>query len=334
MANDAYHVAVHGEPHGPFARATTAANIGGRSVPASGPFSRADIIDLINRGSVSPDTSIWCEGLDNWAPASSFFEFSGHFTARSAAPAITLSLPAAPTPLDVSQAVQDGLAAFRRTPGRAMVGALVYGAAVYLTTYAIFSRFPTGDPESVATPSTAVLAPWMLVLLIAGVVLRAGFCLFTLQLLRGHGASAGLVFAGLNPRNLVMLVPYALLYGAAVAGGMLLLIVPGLFAAVGFSLGFYILMDSKLGPFGAMRASWRAVATLGWGRVFLVYLVSFLGVLILSLFAEGIAMAVRTPVVGEALQLIVIAPWTAATTLVIAAVYEQARQNQERTQRA
>lgn len=296
---------------------------------ARGPFSRADVLDMIADGTVGPDTRVWRKGMDDWAAAASFVEFAGHF-ARAAPPAAPApaALRAPPQRLDLRRAVDDAVAAFRRAPWRAWVGGAVYVLSVFLANSAAFQRLAIGGGEAAAVPGAAEVAPWLIGLLVVAVVLRAGFCLFTLRLLRGDAASPALVFAGLG--RLAALVPFALLYGAAVFCGMLLLVIPGIFAAVVFSLGFYVIMESRLGPIAAMQASWRAVMALGWWPVFAVYLVSFLGIMVLAVFSGAVGLALGAPLAGEIVQLALVAAWTAATSLVIAAVYEQARRNQDR----
>ncbi len=300
-----------------------------------GPLSRAEVIGMIGKGAVRPDTRVWRAGMEDWAAASSFVEFAGHFASReaSAQPPAAQPLPRTPTPrpLDLGRAVEDGVAAFRRAPWRACAGALTYVLPVFAVNSLLVFRLSVGGGEA-AAPSTAEVALWLMGMLIVAVVLRAGLCLFTLRLLRGDAASPALVFAGVA--RIVVLAPYALLYGAAVFGGMLFLILPGIFLAVVFSLGFYIIMESRLGPLAAMRESWRAVMTLGWWPVFAVYLVSFLGVIALALISGVVGFMFGAPLFGEIAQVVFVAGWTAVTALVIAAVYEQARQNRERASSA
>ena len=349
-----YHVALEGRPQGPL--------------------SRAEVIAMIARGAVEADTLVWRSGMAEWAAASSFVEFAGHFAARAADKAPPVSQPQTrPAPsappraasarrLDIGRAVEDGIAAFRRAPGRSCAGAALYVLTVVAANSALFARFlapgageqgavrgggesgagesgagipgagnpgagnpGAGDPLA-APPAMVELLPWLVGLLVVAVVLRAGFCLFTLRVLRGEAASPALVFAGLA--RLPALVPFALLYGASVFGGMMLLVVPGIFVAVAFSLGFYIMMESRLGAVAAMRGSWRAVMALGWWPVFSVYLVSFLGIIALTLLSGAVGFLLGAPLAAQVVQLLLVACWAAVTALVIAAVYEQARRNE------
>ena len=297
-----------------------------------GPFTRAGIIDAIARGEIDPDTKLWRKGMADWAKASSFVEFAGHFTAREVAaappPANRAADGPAPTPrrLDMGRAVEDGLAAFRRDPWRACAGAGLYVMTVFAANVSLLSRLPLPGVESPEPPPGGiVIVPWLLGLLVVAVILRAGFCLFTLRLLRGEAVSPAVVFSGL--RRFVVLIPFALFYGVAVFAGAMLMILPGIFLAVAYSLAFYIIMDGRTMPISAMRLSWRAVMALGWWSVFAVYLVSFLGVIALTLVSGVVGFLFGAPVAADIAQLVLVAAWAAVTALVIAAVYEQAKRN-------
>lgn len=311
----AYHVAVDGE--------------------AQGPLSRAEVIALIAKGKIDADTKIWQAGAEGWAAASSFVEFAGHFATRAAVQRV--EAPAEPRPeasrrLDLNAAVEAGLAAYREMPWRSYLGGSMYYLGVLFANTAVLIRFllPLEEGAPPPVPTLGAAAPWMVGLLLYGVVLRAGFGLFMLRVLRGEAAAPALVFSGLKWAKFKVLVPYALLYGLAVFAGLSLLILPGIFLAVAFSLGFYIVMESDLGPVAAMRESWRAVMALGWWPVFAVYAVGFAGVMALVTFSGMVGQFARAPLVGELLQMVLSGVWAALTGLVIAAVYEQARRNRER----
>lgn len=316
---------------------------------AEGPFSRARVIGMIAGGRISPDTPLWQSGMKEWAPASSFVEFSGHFAAREADAAAAPPAPAdapvgtpvggqpGPTPasrrLDVGRAVDDAVAAFVRAPVRVSIGAALYIAATFAANSLVLSRLLApgagADGGADAPPIPGGVALWIVGSIIFGAVLRAGFCIFTLRVLRGEAAPIVLVFAGLE--RAVTLAAYALVYTAAVFVGLVALILPGIVVAVGFSLGFYVIMESSLGPVAAMRASWRAVLELGLIRVFLVYLVGLLGVLSIGIVAGATAALLNAPPQAELLSRLVLAAiWAGATALVVSAVYEQARVNKER----
>ena len=244
---------------------------------AEGPFSRARVIEMIASGRIAPDTPLWRSGMEDWAPASSLVEFSGHFAARAAdaAPppadasdANRPRLAAASRRLELGRAIDDAVAAFKRAPWRVSLGAGIYIAAAFAANTLAFSRLLPGagaEAADVAPPIPWEMGLWLVGGIVFGVVLRAGFCVFTLRVLRGEAASLALVFAGLG--RAPALAAYALLYAAAVFAGLLFFILPGIVLAVGFSLGFYVIMESRLGALAAMRESWRAVLELGLLRV-------------------------------------------------------------------
>ena len=308
---------------------------------AEGPFSRARVIEMIASGRIAPDTPLWRSGMEDWAPASSLVEFSGHFAARAAdaapppadAPdANRPRLAAASRRLELGRAIDDAVAAFKRAPWRVSLGAGIYIGAAFAANTLAFSRLLPGagaEAADAAPPIPWEMGLWLVGGIVFGVVLRAGFCVFTLRVLRGEAASLALVFAGLG--RAPTLAAYALLYAAAVFAGLLFFILPGIVLAVGFSLGFYVIMESRLGALAAMRESWRAVLELGLLRVSAVYLAGFVGVLFVGAISGATAAVFGAPPQAELLSRLVLAAlWAGVTALVVAAVYEQARRNKER----
>ena len=94
--------------------------------------------------------------------------------------------------------------------------------------------------------------------------------------------------------------------------------------AVGFSLGFYVIMESRLGALAAMRESWRAVLELGLLRVSAVYLAGFIGVLFVGAISGATAAVLGAPPQAELLSRLVLAAlWAGVTALVVAAVYDR-----------
>ena len=99
-----------------------------------------------------------------------------------------------------------------------------------------------------------------------GVSLLASFCIssfFVVGLLRLFLDSArnrplrfGVLFGG-GDRWLAML-GLQFLVSLAVGIGFVLLIVPGVILALGFSLAYCYVVDTNMGPVDAMRASWEA----------------------------------------------------------------------------
>lgn len=74
---------------------------------------------------------------------------------------------------------------------------------------------------------------------------------------RGGAPQVTQVFSG-GPAYL-RLLGTSLLVTLAIMGGLLLLVVPGIILALGFSMAPYYAVDAGMGPVEAMRASWNAM---------------------------------------------------------------------------
>ena len=296
-----------------------------------GPLSRADVIALIAKGDVGRDTQIWKAGTETWLAASSFVEFA---SLVAPPPAQRSSGFEPPRRLDIDRTIEASLAALRDRPGRMCLGGVIYIFIILLG---------EGVPaliDLIGTEKESISSLMEFVGLVALFILDAGMSLFMLRILRGEAATPALVFSGLKWAKIKVLVPCVLLYGLAVLAGLILLILPGIFLFVAFSLSFYILMDSDLGPVAAMQESWRMVMGLGWSRVFvvglacMVMLIVFVlaGVLVEELFLSLVLAGEFTgPALLEISRWVILTAVAAALiVLVFAAVYEQARRNRER----
>ena len=81
--------------------------------------------------------------------------------------------------------------------------------------------------------------------------------------------------------------------------GCVLLIIPGIIAAIGLSQTFYVLQDQpQLGAEGAIRESWRLTWTNGhmWKVFFMNILVFFVG--LGGLLALGVGLLVALPLIS------------------------------------
>src|SRR5204862_1085512 len=83
----------------------------------------------------------------------------------------------------------------------------------------------------------------------------AGIVKFSLKVARGEPYAFGDVFAG-GQYFLSILVAHILTY-IAVAIGLVLLIAPGIFVAICFSMAVPIIVDRNLGPIDALGESWK-----------------------------------------------------------------------------
>ena len=95
----------------------------------------------------------------------------------------------------------------------------------------------------------------MLSFLLAG-PLQLGLCFFFLNLVRGEETRFELLFEGFKPL-LTVLLCYAII-AALTAVGLILLIVPGIIVALGFSMTYYIIADDHEITFQvALEQSWK-----------------------------------------------------------------------------
>jgi hypothetical protein len=114
----------------------------------------------------------------------------------------------------------------------------------------------------------------------AGAFISIGVTRIYLSAARGRQANFADLFSGMDRFVAVLLTQ--LLVGLIVLAGMLLLIVPGIIAAIGLQYATYFAIDRRMGPVEAVTASWEAtnghkLGLFGFG--FLAIGVVFLGTL-------------------------------------------------------
>ena len=297
---------------------------------AGGPLDLAAIAAMVARGEVRRETLVWTAGMDDWAAAATVPEIAALFDADRVA-----------GPLDMTRAVGDGLGAFRRAPWPAISVAFLYNflpVLLFVPFLAAIVANVEGDlRDAMASREGLVVASALGLAMTAFVsILYGGLCVFMTTLLRGGPVHTALLFAGF--RRAGALAGFGVLYSVVVVAGLMALVVPGIVAAVAFALTPFIIMESGLGAAAAMAASWRAVMTLGWWRLFAVLAGLFLAFILCAVLAEA-AITAMYAVFGRALAAVLeIALQFAlniAVTIIVAAtlasVYEQARRNRQRS---
>lgn len=337
---------------------------------STGPFDRDRLKQLIAARSLKPDTLVWTADMNDWAPARDVADIVGLFPDLPPPPVPTNKPPpprGAPAPgqasgawtvqefgrLQIGAAMSTGYRALRRRPGQAMAAVLVCSVPPLLIDPHLWFTSNIG-PDGLFTWGGGA---WVLGVFNGALsgILYLGLCLYMICLVRGTSTSLDQIFAGFA-RWLSVLAYWLLLIGA-LSLGYLTLLLPGLFLSVCFMLTPFILIDGGLPATGAMGASFRAVMRLGWWRNFALFLLLFALVLIfgaattlvymiVALFSgyggdeinAGIAAVFLQSDVGmewlliRVVTLVVFAPVTAYFTAIYAAVYEQARTNEERRQ--
>ena len=108
---------------------------------------------------------------------------------------------------------------------------------------------------AVAVPAELNSYGEMLSFLLAG-PLQLGLCFFFLNLVRGEETRFELLFEGFKPL-LTVLLCYAIIAALTIVG-LILLIVPGIIVALGFSMTYYVIADDPETTFqAALEQSWK-----------------------------------------------------------------------------
>lgn len=108
---------------------------------------------------------------------------------------------------------------------------------------------------AVAVPAELNTYGEMLSFLLAG-PLQLGLCFFFLNLVRGEETRFELLFEGFKPL-LTVLLSYAIIAALTIMG-LILLIVPGIIVALGFSMTYYVIADDPEITFQvALEQSWK-----------------------------------------------------------------------------
>ncbi len=134
---------------------------------------------------------------------------------------------------------------------------------------------------------------------VVGTFFRAGTITMSLKVARGQPISVADVFSG-GP-HLVPLLVNAFLSTLVAAIGFLVFIVPGVMLTYGLMLGPYYVVDQRLGPIAAMRASWESTK----GQKVNLFVLSLLCALVvlLGVMACGFGALVAIPVINIATTL-------------------------------
>ena len=134
---------------------------------------------------------------------------------------------------------------------------------------------------------------------IIGEFFAVGFTRVALQTTRTGTASFGDFFSGAS--RFLPFVGMSLLRAIAVVGGTLLLVVPGVILALGFSNAPFYCVDQQLGPVASLKTSWES--TDGHKSNLFVYTLAEVGLLLGGLLAccLGVLVVVPVTMVGRAL---------------------------------
>jgi len=247
-------------------------SIGGRPY---GPVSEDELKKWIVEGRVGPTHLVWREGMAEWVAAHTVREFF-----PEGAPLAMISLvPVAPPGGTGGETPNAQLMAEAREALRGRWGLAIGFAVLFMLINIGASQVPFGG-------------------LILGGPLQLGFVVFFLTFVRRGNAEIGMLFEGF--KNFGNALAAYLLVGIFVLLWMLLLIVPGIIAALRYSQTFYLLADDKtLGPLEAIQKSKEMMAGRKW-KLFCLGL-RFIGWVLLCLLTCGIGFIFLTPYMSAAM---------------------------------
>lgn len=190
--------------------------------------------------------------------------------------------------VSVAASLRFGWDTFKKRPLMLASGFLI-GIVVMTVSSVIFEQ-PEAEPS---------IQGFMLGLIsaIIGLLVEIGFVTFAL---RAHDAIERVDLKTLwNPKPFLPYLAGQILVGLAVLVGLVLLIVPGIIAALGFLFSSYLIVDKGRGPIEAMKESWRITKGNRW-KLFLLVL-AIAGINIVGFFLLVVGLLVTIPVTMLAL---------------------------------
>jgi len=210
-----------------------------------GPVTEGELKQLLVSGRIAAGALVWCEGMAEWAPANTIAAFTS-----SAVPPLPQpgSMPPLPTaiagPRFSRTHNRDLMAAARRAlQGRWTNPVIV--ALVYLAISSALNLFGQ-------IPIIGLL--FLIASLLVGGALELGLTMYFLAFSRGGNPEVAELFSGF--RNFANALAAYLLIVLFVLLWSLLLVVPGIIAAIRYSQTFFLLADNpNLGALDAIRCS-------------------------------------------------------------------------------
>lgn len=126
---------------------------------------------------------------------------------------------------------------------------------------------------------------------ILSIIFLSGLINIAIKRVGSQSFSWTLVFSGFSRLGSILIAGFLMLL--LITSGFLLLVLPGIYLAVGYSLTLPLIMDKGAGPWEAMEMSRRAIHD-KWWQVFGAYLVMYL-LYFLSMIPFGIGMIWTVP---------------------------------------
>ena len=140
---------------------------------------------------------------------------------------------------------------------------------------------------------------WLAGMVVNSPLLGGLYCL-NIRRIRGEAANAEEAFAGFRVAFFIPLVVAGLVSGALTTLGILLLVLPGIYLAVGYMFVLPLVMDKRMDVWTAMEVS-RRVVHQQWWMTFALAIIAALMVLA-GVLAFGVGVIIAVPVATAALM--------------------------------
>jgi uncharacterized membrane protein len=192
--------------------------------------------------------------------------------------------------LSIGDCIQFGWETFKKRPG-ILIGAFLLTLIIPSIPGVLFPGPEVVPGELPPAPGAPELIA-SLVSIVLSIFASLGATTFAL---RAHDDVAGVQIGDLwNPQPFWRFLGVEVLLAIIVFVGFLLLIVPGVIAAVGLGFSPFLVVDRANGPIEALKESWRITKGHKW-QLFLLGLV-IIGINILGLLALVVGLLVSIPV--------------------------------------
>lgn len=152
--------------------------------------------------------------------------------------------------------------AWRRTKGNKgtiWLAVLFYAIAAAAISFiaSLVSGYTAFDPQAAANASLVSQVIYQVLVAIAGAPLGAGIIMVGIKIARDESASATEVFAHFD--KIVPLAAGMIMVYFLITIGFLLLVLPGIYLAVAYTLALPLIVDKNLGPWQALETSRQAI---------------------------------------------------------------------------
>jgi uncharacterized membrane protein len=264
----------------------------------NGPLTVDDVHQWLAEGRASKYSRVRREGEAEWQPLAAVPELAAQLAAGSRPAPETMPAAAetglAPTKpeaiaavylqrgvrLDAAHCVSRGWALVRANPAVLVAAALVVWTIIIALTF---------------VPRVGWLAG-----MVVNSPLLGGLYYLNIRRLRGERPGAEEAFAGFRPALFMPLLIAGLLSGALTTLGILLLVLPGIYLAVGYMFVLPLVIDKRMDVWTAMEGS-RRVVHQQWWMAFALAIVAALMVLA-GVLAFGVGAIIAVPVATAALM--------------------------------